>query len=225
MQPPTTAAELARLIDFPLHRPDATAKDIEHHCALARRHGFAAVAVNGSRVELTRHLLDGSEVKVVAAIGFPLGAMDSDAKRYEVEVAVDCGAQELDVVLNVGHFKDGEDRSVLRELHDVVEAADERVVKVILECGLLTPEEIVHACRLVLETGAHFVKTSTGFSGGGATVETVKLLRETVGPEFGVKASGGIRDLATAQAMLTAGATRLGTSSAVEIMQAMGAAT
>lgn len=213
-----TAAELARLIDFPLHRPDATIADVEQHCAIARQHHFAAVAVNPSYVEHARHFLDGSDVKVVAAIGFPLGGTDADTKRYETEVAVDNGAQEIDVVMNLGRFKSGDDKYVLRELRDIAEAADERVVKVIIEACLLTHEEKLRACQLILDSGAHFVKTSTGYSTGGATVDDIKLLREAVGPKFGVKASGGIRDYATAVALIEAGANRLGTSSAPTIL-------
>lgn len=216
-----TVAELARLIDFPLHRPDATIQDVEQHCAIARQNHFAAVAVNTCYIEHTRHFLDGSDVKVVAAIGFPLGGADSDTKRYETEVAVDNGAQEIDVVMNIGRFKSGDDKYVLRELRDVAEAADERVVKVIIEACLLTHEEKLRACELILDSGAHFVKTSTGFSTGGATVDDIKLLREAVGAKFGVKASGGIRDYATAVAFIEAGANRLGTSSGPTILQAV----
>jgi len=215
-----TAAQLARLIDFPLHRPDATAKDVEQHCAIARQHNFAAVAVNSSYVVHARHFLEESDVKVVAAIGFPLGGADGDTKRYETEVAVDNGAQEIDVVMNIGRLKDGDDKYVLRELRDVAEAADERIVKVIIETCLLTRDEKLRACQLVLDSGAHFVKTSTGYSTSGATVEDIKLLREFVGPDFGVKASGGIRDYATAIALIEAGANRLGTSSGVAIVNA-----
>jgi deoxyribose-phosphate aldolase len=216
-----TPVQLARLIDFPLHRPDATAKDLEQHCAIARQHHFAAVAVNPGYVEHARHFLEGSDVKVVAAIGFPLGGTDADTKRYETEVAVDHGAQEIDVVLNLARLKDGDDKYVLRELRDVAEAADERIVKVIIEACLLTRDEKLRACRLILDSGAHFVKTSTGYSSGGATVEDIRLLREAVGESFGVKASGGIRDYATALALIEAGANRLGTSSAVAIVQAL----
>ncbi|MEY4385370.1 MAG: hypothetical protein RLY20_653 [Verrucomicrobiota bacterium] len=216
-----TAAQLARLIDFPLHRPDATAKDLEEHCAIARQHQFAAVAVNPSYVEHARHFLEGTDVKVVAAIGFPLGGTDADTKRYETEVAVDNGAQEIDVVMNLARLKDGEDKYVLRELRDVAEAADERIVKVIIETCLLTRDEKLRACQIILDSGAHFVKTSTGYSKGGATVDDIKLLREAVGENFGVKASGGIRDYATAIALIEAGANRLGTSSAVEILNAV----
>jgi deoxyribose-phosphate aldolase len=214
-----TPQELARYIDHTLLKADALAKDIEKLCAEAMEHKFAAVCVNGSRVELARHFLEGSDVKVATVVGFPLGATDSDTKRFETEAALDNGAQEIDVVLNVGRLKDGDDKYVLREIRDVVEAADERTVKVIIETCLLTREEKIRACSLILDSGAHFVKTSTGTSTGGATVDDVKLLRETVGPKFGVKASGGIRDTATALAMIEAGATRLGTSSSVAILK------
>jgi deoxyribose-phosphate aldolase len=211
--------ELARYIDHTLLKPEATRKDIEKLCREARDHGFYSVCVNGSRVEAARHFLEGSAVKVACVVGFPLGAMDSDAKRYETEAAVDAGAHEIDLVIAIGRLKDGDEKYVLRELRDVVEAADERPVKVILENCLLTRVERMQACQLVVESGAHFVKTSTGFSTGGATLEDVRMMREIVGPTFGVKAAGGIRDLATAQAMIAAGATRLGTSSGVAIVR------
>ena len=214
-----SSAGLARFIDHTLLKADATATDIEKLCAEAREHHFFSVCVNGSRVELVRHLLEDSDVKIAAVVGFPLGAMDCDAKRFETEAAIDAGAHEIDVVLNIGKLKDSDDPYLLRELRNIVEAADERTVKVILETCLLTTEEKVRACLLVVESGAHYVKTSTGFSTGGATVEDVKLMRETVGSTFGVKASGGIRDTASALAMIEAGATRLGTSSSVAIVK------
>jgi deoxyribose-phosphate aldolase len=212
--------ELAAYIDHTLLRAEATAADIQRLCAEAREHRFHAVCVNGTRIELARHCLEDSEVKVVAVAGFPLGAMEADAKRYEVEAAVDAGAQELDVVLNLGRLKDGAMKFVLRELRDVVEAAQGMPVKVIIETCLLTDAEKRLACALVVESGASFVKTSTGFGPGGATVADVRLLREAVGPKLGVKASGGIRDRATAMAMIEAGANRLGTSASVALMQA-----
>jgi deoxyribose-phosphate aldolase len=218
MSLPTTPADLARFIDHTLVRADATIQDIEKICAEAREHKFYSVSVNGSWVVAAHHFLDGSEVKVGCAVGFPLGAMASDVKRFETEAAIDDGAHEIDVVLNVARLKAGDDKYVLRELIDVAEAADERTVKVILETCLLTDEQKVRACKLAIESGAHFVKTSTGFSTGGATVADVKLMRETVGPKFGVKASGGIRDTNTALAMIAAGATRLGTSASVAIV-------
>jgi len=214
-------SQLAAFIDHTVLKADATAKDIEKLCAEAREHKFFSVCVNSSRIAGARHFLEGSDVKVASVVGFPLGAMSTDAKRFETEAAIDDGAQEIDVVLNVGRLKDGDDKYVLRELCDVVEAADEHTVKVILETCLLTDEQKIRACRMVVESGAHFVKTSTGFSAGGATVNDVRLMRETVGPKFGVKASVGIRDTQTALAMIAAGATRLGTSAGVAIIKGL----
>jgi deoxyribose-phosphate aldolase len=216
-----TPAQLASYIDHTLLKPDASPAQIEKLCAEAREHQFFSVCVNGAWVAAARHFLDGSDVKVACVVGFPLGAMASDVKRFETETAIDDGAHEIDVVLNIAQLKAGNDKQVFRELVDVAEAADERTVKVILETCLLTDEEKIRAGKLVLDSGAHFVKTSTGFSTGGATVADVKLLRETVGPKFGVKASGGIRDAQTALAMIAAGATRLGTSSGLAIIQGM----
>jgi deoxyribose-phosphate aldolase len=163
-------------------------------------------------------LLEESDVQVATVVGFPLGAMEADVKRYETEAAIDAGAGEIDMVMNVGRFKDGDLDFVVREIRDVVEAADDRVVKVILETCLLTDDEIVQACKLVVQAQAHFVKTSTGFGSAGATLEHVKLMRETVGQFAGVKAAGGIRNAADAHAMIEAGATRLGTSGGVAIV-------
>jgi len=210
---------LARYIDHTLLKADAVAADIEQLCREAKDHNFYAVCVNGSWVELARHCLEDTDVKVASVVGFPLGAMETDVKRFETEAAIDAGAHEIDMVINVGRLKDGDDKYILRELRDIVEAADERPVKVILETCLLTDEQKIRACRLVVEAGAHFVKTSTGFSKSGATLEDVKLLREEVGKDFGVKASGGIRDAVTALAMIEAGATRLGTSNGVAIVK------
>ena len=219
MSLPTTPAALARFIDHTLTRADATLPDIEKLCIEARENKFYSVSVNGSWVVAACHFLEGSEVKVGCAVGFPLGAMSGDVKRFETEAAIDDGAHEIDVVLNLGRLRASDDKYVLRELCDVVEAADERTVKVILETCLLAREEKIRAGELVVESGAHFVKTSTGLSTGGATVEDVTLLRETVGPKFGVKASGGIRDARRALAMIAAGATRLGTSAGVAIVK------
>ncbi len=209
---------LASYLDHTLLKPDATAKEIEQLCAEARQHNFHCVCVNSSRVVQAHALLADTSVIVASVVGFPLGGMDSDAKRYETELAIDLGAEEIDVVLNLGKLKDGDDKFVLRELRDVVEAADDRIVKVILETCLLSRDEIIRACHLVVDSGAKFVKTSTGFSKSGATLEHVQLMREAVGKDFGVKASGGIRDRATAEAMIAAGATRLGTSASVAIV-------
>lgn len=209
-----TPARLAAFIDHTLLKADATAKDIEKLCAAALENNFFAVCVHGSWVASAQHWLEDSDVKIAGVVGFPLGAMTSDTKRFETEAAIDDGAQEIDVVLNIGKLKDGNDKYILRELCDIVEAADEHTVKVILETCLLTDEEKIHACQIVVESGAHFVKTSTGFGASGAAIADVELLRATVGPKFGVKASGGIRDTKTALAMIAAGATRLGTSAA-----------
>ena len=214
---------LAKFIDHTLLKPEASKADIEKLCREALQHKFYSVCVNGSRVIQARSLVEDSGVKVAAVVGFPLGAMDADAKRYETEIAIDMGAEEIDLVLNIGRLKEGDSKYVLRELRDVVEAADERPVKVIIETCLLTREEKILACELVVESGAHFIKTSTGFSSGGATIEDVKLLREHVGTKFGVKASGGIRDTAAALAMIEAGATRLGTSAGIAIVTGLSA--
>ena len=213
---------LAHRIEHTLLRPGATRSEVAQLCREAMEHRFAAVCVSGCRVIEAAALLEDSDVKVVTVVGFPFGDMDPDAKRYETEVAVDNGADEIDVVLNIGRLKDGEDSRVLRELRDVVEAADERPVKVILETCLLTRDEKIRACKLVLESGARHVKTSTGFGASNGTVEDVQLLREIVGDAFGVKAAGGIRDAATAMAMIRAGADRLGTSAGVQIVRTSG---
>jgi deoxyribose-phosphate aldolase len=216
-----TPAQLAAFIDHTLLKPDASLAQIQKICAEALEHKFFSVCVNGSWVATAYQLLEDSDVKIASVVGFPLGAMSADAKRFEAEAVIDDGASEIDLVLNIARLKAGDDKYVLREIIDVVEAADERTVKVILETCLLTDEEKVRACHLVVESGAHFVKTSTGFSTSGATIADVKLMRETVGPKFGVKASGGIRDMATALAMIEAGATRLGTSAGVAIVQGL----
>ena len=211
-------SELASYIDHTLLKPDATRAQLEQLCAEAAEHQFSTVCVNGSRVELAYSLLEDCDVQVCTVVGFPLGAMDADAKRYETEVAVDLGASEIDMVMNVGRFKDGEHDYIVREIRDVVEAADDRVVKVILETCLLTNDEIAKACKLVTQAQAHFVKTSTGFGNAGATLEHVRLMRETVGQFAGVKAAGGVRNADEARAMIEAGATRIGTSNGVAIV-------
>jgi deoxyribose-phosphate aldolase len=216
-----SSVQLAAFIDHTLLKPDASLAQIEQLCAEAREHKFFSVCVNGSWVEAARHFLDGSDVKVASVVGFPLGAMSCDVKRFETEVAIDDGAHEIDMVLNIARLKAGDDKYVFREIVDVVEAADERTVKVILETCLLNDEEKIRACKLVVESGAHFVKTSTGFSTAGATIADVKLMRETVGPKFGVKASGGVRDAQTALAMIAAGATRIGTSNGIAIVKGL----
>ncbi len=201
-------AELARRFERSLVRPDATRRDIEQLCAEARAQRAHCVCVNGSHVELACALLEESEVKVTGLVAFPLGAADADTKRYETEVAIDHGAQEIELVLNIGRLKDGDHRYVLRELRDVAEAAEERPVKVILETTLLTPDEVRVACQLALDSGVHCVCTGTGLRSA-ATAEEVRSLRAAVGEKFGVKAAGVI-DEQTAWALLEAGASRIG---------------
>jgi deoxyribose-phosphate aldolase len=216
-----SAKELARRIEHTLFTPDASRRDIERLCAEAREHDFHAVCVNGSRVELARSLLEETGVLVVALVGFPLGAGDSDAKRYETEIAIDHGAHEIDFVLNIGRLKDGDQNYTLREIRDIVEAADERPVKVILETHLLSREEKILACRLALDSGVEFVSAATDFHSPAVKIEDVKLLREIVGEEIGVKAAGLIADATTALALFDAGATRIGTSKGGEIVRGM----
>lgn len=209
---PNNLSELTELL---LLKPEASRADVAKACAEARQHGFRSVWVNGSRVIQALALLEETDVKVATVVGFPLGAMDADAKRFETEAALDNGAQEINVVLNIGWLKDGQDPLLLRELRDVVEAADERPVGVILETPLLTSDEKARACHLIQESGAKAVVTSTGFGGGKATPEEVKLLREMVGAKFGVTAAGGILDPQMARALIEAGATRIAMESRV----------
>ena len=210
---------IARLVDHTLLKPDATPEQVEKLCDEAREYGFATVCVNSCYVPLCRKRLEGSGVKVCTVVGFPLGGALREAKAAEAAAAVSLGADELDMVMNVGWFKAGADEMVVSDITRVVHAAQKRPVKVIIEACLLTREEKERATRLVIDAGAAFVKTSTGFSSGGATVEDVKLLARIAAGRIGVKASGGIRDLETARAMLDAGATRIGTSSGVKIAQ------
>lgn len=218
---PLTPKQLAAYIDHTLLRADAMIANIEKLCAEAQEYSFYCVCVNGSWVRHACHLLEGANIKVATVAGFPLGAMSSEAKRFEAKTAVDDGAQEIDVVLNIGRLKQGDDQYVYRELCEMVNAASGRPVKVILETCLLTKEEKIRGCRLAMDSGARFVKTSTGLSSGGATVADVALMREIVGPEFGIKASGGIRDAKTALGMIEAGATRIGTSAGVAIIKGL----
>lgn len=217
---PDLAPDLASRIEHSLLRPDATRAEIETLCREAIEHRFHGVCVYGSRVVEASQLLQETNLKLITVVGFPTGALETDVKRFETEAAIDNGAHEIDAVINLGWLKEGNHRAIVRELRDIVEAADERIVKVILETGLLTRDEKVLACELVKEAGANFVKTSTGFCPVHGTVEDVRLLRETVGPKFGIKASGGIRDHVTALAMVEAGANRIGTSNGPAILAA-----
>lgn len=213
--------DYAALIDHTILAPQATKEAVEKLCKEAMQYGFHSVCVNSSFVYYCAQLLKDSDVKVCTVIGFPLGAMSTAGKAAEAERAIQDGASELDMVIHVGMVKSGDWEYVKQDISSVVEAANGMaMVKVILETCLLTEEEKVKACRICKESGADFVKTSTGFSNGGATIEDVALMRRTVGADMGVKAAGGIRSLRDAKAMVEAGATRLGTSSGVSIVQA-----
>ena len=212
--------ELARYIDHTLLRADATSSEIDTMCDQAMEFGFASVCINPTWVKRASERLRGSNVKVCTVIGFPLGANSSDVKAMEARKALRDGAREVDMVINVGALKSGDRALVLADIERVVDAAHESgaIVKVILETFLLTDEEKVVASALARKAKADFVKTSTGFAGGGATVFDVALMRETVGPDMGVKASGGVRTLEDAEDMIAAGATRIGASAGVEIV-------
>ena len=216
---PTIDRELAAKIDHTLLKPEATATEIERLCQEARQYGFWSVCVNSCWVSRCRELLQGSQVKVCCVVGFPLGAMDPLSKAFETQQAIANGADEVDMVLNLGALKSGDLALVEQDIRGVVQAAPGRVTKVILETGLLTDEEKVLACQLCQKAEARFVKTSTGFAKGSAATEAdIALMRRTVGPVMGVKASGGVRSLADAQKMIAAGATRIGASSGVAIV-------
>ena len=212
---------LAKYIDHTLLKPDATQQEIAQLCFEARKHGFASVCVNPTWVSLCAQLLQGSPVKVCTVIGFPLGATSSETKAFETETAIKQGATEIDMVINIGALKARDLETVARDIRGVVNAAHAHgiIVKVIIETVLLNDEEKTLACLTSKEAGADFVKTSTGFAGGGATVHDVALMRKTVGPQMGVKASGGVRTYEDAESMIKAGATRIGASAGVKILQ------
>ena len=208
---------LNRRIDHTVLKPDATASDVLKACEEARRYGFASVCVNPVYVRLVHHALEESGVKTCTVIGFPLGT--SCVKPLEANRAVSDGADELDMVIQIGALKQKDYRAVQMDIRAVVEAAQHALVKVIIETCLLTDEEKRIACEMAVDAGADFVKTSTGFSTGGATVQDIALMRRTVGPDIGVKASGGIRSCDDALRMIEAGASRIGTSSGVAIVE------
>lgn len=213
---------IASLIDHTLLKPESTKEQVEKLCAEAKEYKFASVCVNPTWVKLSSQLLDGTPVKVCTVIGFPLGASTPETKAFETADAIKNGAGEIDMVLNIGALKTKDTELVKRDIEAVVQSAKGKaIVKVILETCLLTKEEIKLACQLSKEAQADFVKTSTGFSTGGATIEDVSLMREVVGPNIGVKASGGVRSLEDVQNMIKAGATRIGASSGVQIMQGL----
>lgn len=211
---------LAEIIDHTNLRADASQTDIERLCDEAKLLNFKCVCVNPANIQLAVQSLEGSKTAVCTVIGFPLGAITTNDKIYETREAVLQGASEIDMVMNIGQLKSGKKELVRKDIQRVVETAEGKVVKVILETAILTTEEKVEACLIVQDAGADFVKTSTGFGGlKGATVNDVKLLREIVGKDMGVKASGRIRDLKTALTMVRAGANRIGTSRGVSIMK------
>lgn len=210
--------KMNKYIDHTLLKPESTQAMIDKLCLEAKEHDFASVCVNPFWVKRSAELLAGTDVKVCTVIGFPLGASTTAIKAAETRDAIGNGATEIDMVLNVGALKSGDLETVREDVAAVKAAAGDVLLKVILETGLLTDEEKVAACKLCVEAGADYVKTSTGFGPGGATVEDIALMRKTVGPNVGVKASGGVRDSEAALAMIEAGASRIGTSSGVSIV-------
>ena len=216
-----TPAEIARLIDHTLLRPDATRHDIEALCAEATEHQFAAVCVNPTWVKQARAGLAGARTAVCTVVGFPLGATSTAVKAYEARAAIGDGAGEIDMVIDIGRLKSGDATSVRRDLDAVLLACRQghAICKAIIEAALLTISEKEEACRIAIAAGADYVKTSTGFGQGGATVADVQLMSRVVGGKLGIKAAGGIRDLAAVERFVAAGATRIGTSAGVAIMR------
>lgn len=217
---------LAKYIDHTILKPETTRQEVIQVCQEAKTHGFFSVCVNPYYVSLVKKELEGSDVKVCSVIGFPLGASVTAVKAAETKQAIADGANEIDMVLNIAAMKNGEYDYVLNDIKGVVAALEGKaILKVILENCLLTQEEIVKACEMSVEAGAHFVKTSTGFSKSGATASDIALMRKTVGPDIGVKASGGVRDTETALAMIEAGASRIGASASISIASGAAATT
>lgn len=212
-------SDLALMIDHTLLKPEATRGDVIKLCREAKENGFFSVCVNPFWISLCHEELKGTPVKVITVVGFPLGAMTTEVKVFETREAISLGAEEIDMVINIGTLKSKEDDAVRADIVAVVKASQGRPVKVILETAILTDEEKIAACRLSQEAGANYVKTSTGFSKGGATADDIRLMRQTVGNALGVKASGGIKNLAQALELISAGASRLGASSSVEILK------
>ena len=225
MSPSFSAASLARYIDHTLLKPEATPAQIAQLCAEARDHAFAAVCINPINVAQAADLLQGTSVAVCTVVGFPLGATPPEVKAFEAQQAMNQGASEIDMVINIGALKAGLFEVVRQDIALMVETCKAHprhaLVKVIIEACLLTVDEKVRVCQIAQAAGADFVKTSTGFSTSGATVADVALMRRTVGPAMGVKAAGGVRTRADAEAMIAAGATRIGTSSGVKLVQGL----
>jgi deoxyribose-phosphate aldolase len=211
--------EITQYIDHTILKPEATVEDVKKLCKEAKEYNFASVCVNGCYANLVSTELTGSDVKTCVVVGFPLGAMTKEAKAFETTDAINNGASEIDMVINVGALKDKNYDLLKDDIEAVVNAAKGKaIVKVIIETCLLSDEEKVKACEISKEAKADFVKTSTGFSSGGATKEDIALMRKTVGPGLGVKASGGVRDYKTAMDMINAGASRIGASASIAIV-------
>jgi deoxyribose-phosphate aldolase len=213
------AGQLAQIIDHTLVRPDATIQDIATGCEEAKKYGFAAFIVNSCHVARARAVLAGTTVKIGTVVGFPHGASTTTVKIVEAMEAIKNGSEELDIVINIGLVKSGRYDLVDIDMKNIIVMTPNTIHKIIVEAGYLTTEEIANVCRLAVKAGAEFVKTSTGYGPRGATIEDVRLIREIVGSTCRVKASGGIRDLATVQALVEAGAERIGTSAGVSIME------
>lgn len=211
--------DLASLIDHTLLKPDTTKEEIEKICKEAKKYKFASVCINPYYVELVSKNLKGTGVSTTCVIDFPLGQGTSEMKKIETREAINLGAEEIDMVINIGALKDGHLDIVRKDIINVVTEARGRIVKVIIETCLLTKDEKILACKIAKDCGADFVKTSTGFSRGGATIEDVKLMKSIVGEDMGVKASGGVRTLKDAKALIQAGASRIGASSSVDIIR------
>ncbi len=210
---------LNKYIDHTLLKPEAKREDIIEICKEAKEYDFMSVCINPNWISLVKEQLEDSDVKVCTVIGFPLGANNKETKALEAKIAVEDGADEVDMVVNIGRLKSKDYDYVKKDIEGVVRASGDKLVKVIIETSLLTDEEKVKACKIAMEAGAHYVKTSTGFSDGGARVEDVKLMRDTVGDKLGVKASGGVRTYEDALKFIDAGASRLGASSGVNIIK------
>ncbi|KKC16852.1 MULTISPECIES: deoxyribose-phosphate aldolase [Streptococcus] len=211
--------KINKYIDHTLLKADSVQSQFDQLIDEAKTYDFASVCVNSCWVAYAAEALKDSDVKVCTVVGFPLGATTSATKAFETKDAIANGADEIDMVINIGLLKQGDDQAVEDDMRAVVEASGDKLVKVIIEACLLTDEEKVRACQLAVKAGVDFVKTSTGFSTGGATISDVKLMRQTVGPDIGVKAAGGARSLEDAMAFIEAGATRIGTSAGVTIMK------
>ncbi|MBU1342919.1 MAG: deoxyribose-phosphate aldolase [Proteobacteria bacterium] len=212
---------LAKYFDHTILNPSATKEDVKQICKEALEYGFFSVCVNPVHVKMVSEQLAGSIVKVCSVVGFPLGAVTSKTKAQETKTAIEDGADEIDMVINIGALKEGDVQSVETDIHAVVTAAKGKIVKVIIETCFLNRDQKINACKIAKKAGAHFVKTSTGFAGGGATCEDVSLMKKTIGNQLKVKASGGIKTLEDALKMIEAGADRIGASAGVSIVKAI----